>query len=114
MERTKKEKNIKKLFNRSLSYIILVLGVFAFCYSINQITNYAIAKRENHTLEKQLSALKEENEHLEITNEKLKDKGVLVRHFEKERIKDYNRITIGSHEEMETFLTKVKEILTEQ
>lgn len=74
MERTKKEKNIKKLFNRSLSYIILVLGVFAFCYSINQITNYAIAKRENHTLEKQLSALKEENEHLEITNEKLKDK----------------------------------------
>lgn len=42
---------------------------------------------------------------------KLKDKGVLVRHFTKERIKDYNRITIGSAEEMDIFLEKVKEIL---
>lgn len=45
--------------------------------------------------------------------EQLKEKGVLVRHFEKKRIKDYNRITIGSHEEMEIFLGKVKEILEE-
>ena len=44
----------------------------------------------------------------------LKDKGVLIRHFEKDRIKDYNRITIGSREEMEVFLAKVKEILSEQ
>lgn len=46
--------------------------------------------------------------------ERLKEKGVLVRHFEKERIKEYNRITIGSREEMETFLAKVAEILKEQ
>ena len=45
--------------------------------------------------------------------EKLKDKGILVRHFEKERIRDYNRITIGSQEEMEVFITRVKEILQE-
>lgn len=45
--------------------------------------------------------------------EKLKDKGVLIRHFGKERIKEFNRITIGSREEMEVFLNKVKEILGE-
>ena len=44
---------------------------------------------------------------------KLKAKGVLVRHFDKERIREYNRITIGSPEEMEIFIEKVKEILGE-
>ncbi len=44
---------------------------------------------------------------------KLKDNGVLVRHFKTERIKDYNRITIGSYEEMKIFISKVKEILGE-
>ena len=43
----------------------------------------------------------------------LKDKGVLVRHFETERIKDFVRITIGSFEEMQVFLDKTKEILGE-
>ena len=43
----------------------------------------------------------------------LKEKGVLVRHFQKERIKDYNRITIGSQKEMEAFIAAVKEILGE-
>lgn len=46
--------------------------------------------------------------------EKLKEKGVLIRHFETLRIKDYNRITIGSREEMELFISKVKEILGEE
>ena len=44
---------------------------------------------------------------------KLKDKGVLVRHFSNERIKEYNRITIGSKQEMATLVTAVKEILGE-
>ncbi len=43
----------------------------------------------------------------------LKEKGVLVRYFRKERILDYNRITIGSQKEMETFIAAVKEILGE-
>ena len=46
--------------------------------------------------------------------EKLKEKGILIRHFEKERIKEYNRITIGSFEEMESFISAVKEILGEK
>ena len=44
---------------------------------------------------------------------RLKEKGVLVRHFQKECIKDYNRITIGSQKEMEAFIDAVKEILGE-
>lgn len=45
--------------------------------------------------------------------EKLKEKGILVRYFTGDRIKNYNRITIGSKKEMEVFIQKVKEILGE-
>lgn len=44
---------------------------------------------------------------------RLKEKGVLIRHFEKGRIKDFNRITIGSKKEMQIFIKKTKEILGE-
>lgn len=43
----------------------------------------------------------------------LKDKGILVRHFDADRISDFNRITIGSSEEMQTLIDKIKEILEE-
>ena len=42
---------------------------------------------------------------------KLKEKGVLVRHFSTPSICEFNRITIGTQEEMETFIEKVKECL---
>ena len=45
---------------------------------------------------------------------KLKEKGILVRHFSKEAISDYNRITIGSIDEMKQFIKTVKEILEEE
>ncbi len=42
---------------------------------------------------------------------RLKERGVLVRHFDKDRIKEYNRITIGSISEMQEFIKITKEIL---
>ena len=42
---------------------------------------------------------------------KLKEQGILIRHFSVERIKDYNRITIGTREDMETVTEKISKIL---
>lgn len=41
----------------------------------------------------------------------LKERGVLVRHFDKDPIQDYNRITIGTQEQMDIFLEKLEELL---
>ncbi len=43
----------------------------------------------------------------------LRKRSILVRHFSKERICDYNRITIGSMEQMDILINALKEILKE-
>lgn len=44
---------------------------------------------------------------------KLKERGILVRHFTNPRICQYNRVTIGTREQMQTFVNTVKEVLYE-
>lgn len=43
--------------------------------------------------------------------ERLRERGILVRHFSKESIADYNRITVGAPEEMEALIKAASEIL---
>lgn len=45
---------------------------------------------------------------------KLKDKGILVRHFNDERICEYVRVSIGTLDDMAKFVGAVKEILNEK
>ena len=45
---------------------------------------------------------------------KLKELGILVRHFDKERLRDYNRITIGSREQMQALIQALQQILEEK
>lgn len=56
--------------------------------------------------------------HKTISGEKiylrLKDKGVLIRHFTSDRIKDHNRITIGTKEQMRVLIDKLVEIIGEE
>ena len=53
--------------------------------------------------------------HSGISGEKLykalKNRGILVRHFNSEKILDYNRITIGTREQMEALIKTVKELI---
>lgn len=55
--------------------------------------------------------------HPEVSGEllfrRLRERGVIVRHFDKQAICEYNRITIGSREQMDILLREVKEILEE-
>lgn len=41
----------------------------------------------------------------------LREKGILVRYFDKPRLRDFNRITIGSREQMKVFIRAMAEIL---
>ena len=44
---------------------------------------------------------------------RLRERAVLIRHFDKDRIRDYNRITIGTREQMDILLKNIRGILEE-
>ena len=53
--------------------------------------------------------------HPEISGEdlyrKLKERGILIRHFNGERIREYNRISVGTREQMERLMEETRAIL---
>ena len=49
----------------------------------------------------------------EVLFRKLRERGVIIRHFDKPEICEYNRITIGSREQMDILLREVSAILIE-
>ena len=54
--------------------------------------------------------------HPDISGEKLytklKERGILIRHFSVERIKDYNRITVGTQEQMEAVVEAIGKVVS--
>jgi histidinol-phosphate aminotransferase len=46
--------------------------------------------------------------------QRLKARGILVRHFSKEIISDYNRITVGTPEQMKALVDAIRDILEEK
>ena len=45
---------------------------------------------------------------------RLRERGVIIRHWDKPALADYNRITIGSREQMDILLREVRDILAEE
>lgn len=46
--------------------------------------------------------------------QKLKERGILIRHFDTPEISQYNRITIGTREQMDRFLAETEQLLRER
>ena len=63
----------------------------------DSLTNFIFAKHKNVGGEKLYT--------------ELRNRGILVRHFSKPRLDEYNRITVGSYEQMKTLCDTLEEIL---
>lgn len=89
------EKNCKAII-RNREYLTKKLSGLGFVLT-GSSANFVFAKHP---------AIPGEDLYLE-----LKARGVLIRHFTADRIKDFNRITVGSTEQIDILIEKTKEIL---
>lgn len=89
------EKNIKSIIE-TRAYTVAELEKRGFAV-LPSAANFIFAKKDGKSGE-------------ELYKE-LKKRGVLVRHFTKERIKDHLRITIGTKDQMDVLLSKLDEII---
>ena len=91
-------KNCKEII-KAREYTASELSKLGFTMT-NSKTNFIFAKHD-----------KVDGEKLYL---KLKEKGILVRHFDKSEISMYNRITIGTFYEMKKLIDTIKAILEEE
>lgn len=58
--------------------------------------------------------VKKEGTDGDVIYKKLRQKGILVRHFDADKIRDYNRITVGTKEQMDALIEALREIDEEE
>ena len=97
MDKDYTKENCKKIIN-TREWTVSQLNKLGFVQT-NSITNFLFAKHPQY---------KGKDIYL-----KLKEKGVLVRHFDSDKLTEYNRITIGSDEQMKIFIDTLKDVLEE-
>ena len=97
MDKDYTKENCKKIIN-TREWTASQLNKLGFVQT-NSITNFLFAKHPQY---------KGKDIYL-----KLKEKGVLVRHFDSDKLTEYNRITIGSDEQMKIFIDTLKDVLEE-
>jgi histidinol-phosphate aminotransferase len=95
MDEAYTQKNCKTIIENR-AYLTAQLEKLGFVHT-DSMTNFVFAKHPSFDGGRLYEALKE--------------RGVLVRHFSKERIRDYNRITVGTKEQIDILLKNIREIL---
>lgn len=92
-------KNNSRIIQRNREETASALTEMGFCV-LPSLTNFLLVKHDRIDGEP--------------LYQRLKQRGVLVRHFPTHRIAEYIRITIGSREQMEILIRTLREILSEE
>lgn len=92
------QRNCKEII-KNREYVTSELKAIGFELT-NSTTNFVFAKHKDISGEKLYTELRK--------------KGILVRHFTKKEIENYNRITIGTKEQMVALIRAIKDILEEE
>ncbi|WP_300716386.1 histidinol-phosphate transaminase [uncultured Brachyspira sp.] len=119
-------KNIKYSFNSyTINRLSIIAGIEAvkdkkyFEYSVSKIINTR-ERIKTQLKELDFKVLDSKSNFLFISHKnifaeniylKLKDNGILVRYFKTDIIDNYIRVTVGTDEEMDIFINKIKDII---